>query len=234
MSIFNKVRQFPEYHDMVDSFDKVRGAELNIIDGYQKGFGEDFDVFFKKQPSDLHEPFDIIHTNGLAMADQMKGDFMKKTEAQGKFPTLKAKQEQLLTEFNQMVAHEDEAKKARDAATKEEAKLAAVQSKGNQGEISKQEKISQAARTKADSLTERAEKTHADFDQKKEKHAAEFVTDWIDTMSIVLENEKNTATKLAEVGAAFLEAGGKFNGVNDPSLPKLQERLRQWEEYQMD
>ena len=232
MSIFNKVRQFPEYYDMCDTFDKVRGAELNMIDGYQKGFGQDFDVFFKKQPSDLHEPFEIIHKNGTAIAEQMKGDFMKKTEAQNQFPTLKARQEQLLTDFNKMVASEDEAKKARDVATKEEAKLAAAQSKGNKAEITKQESVSQAARTKADSLTERAETAHSEFDQKKEKHAVEFVTDWINTMSIVLDTEKQTANKLAEIGAAFLEAGGKFNGVNDPSIPKLKERLQQWEQYQ--
>lgn len=234
MSIFNKVRQFPEYFDMNDAFDKVRRDEVQMVEGYSKGFGPDFDVFFKKQPTDLHEPFDIIYKNGLEIVKSCREDFMKKTDQQAQFATLKAKQEHLLADFNNMTAREEDAKKAREVATKEEAKLATVQSKGNQADITKQERISQSARTKAESLTELAEKTHADFDKSKEKHTVDFVLDWINQISIILHSEKESTSKLINIGEAFVEASSKFQGVNDSSLPKLKDRLRQWEEYPAD
>ena len=219
---------------MNDSFDKVRRDEVQMVEGYTKGFGPDFDVFFKKQPSDLHEPFDIIYKNGLELVKLCRENFMKKTDQQAQFATLKAKQEHLLAEFNNMTAREDDAKKAREVATKEEAKLANLQSRGNQAEITKQERVSQSARTKADSLTELAEKTHADFDKKKEKHSSDFVLDWVAQMQIIIQAEKDVAGKFTHIGEAFTEASSKFQGVNDPSIPKLKDRLRQWEEYPAD
>jgi len=109
---------------MNDAFDKVRGDQVQMVEGYQKGFGPDFDVFFKKQPTDLHEPFDIVYKNGLNIVTAQKEDFMKKTDQQAQFASLKAKQEHLLAEFNNMTAREEEAKKAREAAVKEEEKPA--------------------------------------------------------------------------------------------------------------
>lgn len=234
MSILNKVRQFPEYHDMIDKSDKLRGDEVKMIDGYTNGYGECYNVYYKKQPQDLQESYETIGKVSTDLINSLKQDFSVKTDCQTAFASLKQRQETLLAEYNKMNAKEEEARKARETASKEEAKLANANSKGNQAEIAKQENIQQAARQKADTLTETANKMHSDYDASQKKHAVDFVDDWVSQMKKVIAAEKEVAGQYYNIGEAIYNAGQKFSTINDPSIPKLEERLKQWEEYQVD
>lgn len=233
-SFLNKIKSFPEYHDMVDQSDRVRGQEVSMIDGYQKGYGEVYETYYKKQPEDLRESYEQIGKTQRDLITALQEDFGKKTEVQNSFVNLKQKQEALLAEYNKMSAREEEARKARDAATKEEARLAAANAKGNQLEIAKVEASQQAAKQKAETLTELATKAHADYDVSAQKHAVEFVEEFVAQMKKVIESEKKVASLYTNDGETIFTAGQKFSTINDPSIPKLEERLKQWEEYSID
>lgn len=231
MSIFNKVRNFPEFYDTLDSFDTVRGHEVTIIEGYQKAYGADFEKFKGQQRENYskgHEPIGVAGNQIVAINRDI---FVHEGQIVEDLGRLKVRNENLSMKFSQMQSQENQAKKLEETAIKEETKLNTVRAKGNPVDISKQESVSTAARTKADASKEAAEKAHSEYFADRDQYKKDFVVDLIGTMKKLIEFKKRECAALDKFGDECLNGASMiYYDPEEKSLKSLQDRLAKWEE----
>ena len=228
MSLFNKIRTFPEYHDAYDAVTANNAADQKIIDNLTKAFGADFQKFYKAQPEDLHAPLSSIQQSGQnqgkiltdlhSTLNVLPQDFHVYLDS---YETKKKKQ-------SEVEGLESEAKKSEEKAKAAETKLAQLRSKGSP-DVAKQEALSVQLRSKATSDNEKAVDARQKFEEYNKEYQTNFAGTFITMMEAFFAARQKAAKQLATVGTEIENAVQQFHEYNDKNIASLREKLKQYE-----
>ena len=232
MSIFNKIRTFPEYHDAYDAVIENRQTEEKIIENMVKAFGADFDNFYKKQPEDLHPGLQNIKQGG-----ENEGKIM--TDLHSKLAFLPQDFHTYLDSFNERKRKHEETNEIESAACKAEEKAKATELKlqqlrtKNSPEVAKTEALAVQLRSQATSAREKADKAKHDFEEYCKEYQTQVANTFITMMEGFFSLRQKSVKQLAAAGAELENAVQQLHEFNDPNIAVLQNKLKQYEETQI-
>ena len=232
MSLFNKMRSFPEYHNAYDAVIQNREAEKDIIDNMTKAFGPDFQKFYKAQPEDLHGGLSSIQQGGvnegkiltdlhstLAVLPQ---DFHVYLDS---FETKRKKQ----ADVEDL---ESKAKKSDEKAKATEQKLAQLRAKSSP-DVPKTEALAVQLRSKATADNDKAVEARQKFEEYNKEYQTNFANTFITMMEAFFEARQKAAKQLSTTGTEIENAVQQLHEYNDKNIASLRERLQKYEEVEI-
>jgi hypothetical protein len=166
MSVFVKLRHFPEFHIAVSSLTDLNKSEASLVASQTKLFGDEFRRWARSQKGDDLNPAltEIVQT-GIQQV-KVNRETAKNLENLGRDlqPLLTQETERSKRRDAYTSARED-AEKAVAAADRAQAAFTRIQNSGKPPDVAKAEAAAQAARAKADRDRDAASALKAQLDE---------------------------------------------------------------------
>lgn len=228
--LFNKLRDFPEYYDTLTSLENMKQTSGQVLNGLAKAYGNDFVTFRSGQPEQIKPILEELNNLGSRQVEIEKAVCLMHFHMPQHFPQLKLLQEQLLAVFNYKASMRNNQIKMTENRTKEEARLHEITAKGRQQDIQKQQRALDAAKALEEKAIADAQTADKKFDDANKENMVKFPVATIQQLNVMIQSLKTEASANQEVAQKIIEAANKFTKFEDPVIPKLHDRLEQWEQ----
>ena len=230
MSIFRHVRDFPEYYDVVSKMEDLNSYDVKMLASLRGAFLNDFEKFISGQPDYIQTGMKVINETGKLQIENISSLVNSLVAAPNDLFVFRTKLESLQKQFNTMVEQEKEAKRCVEAV--EKARLSRDQAKlrNDPKLIEKNESAYSAAINKSEIETKKSNDYKDLYKQSSANHKIEFPKELFTFISGVCNNRKKSAVKSISYAKEFIDAALSLHEAEDPVVPKLKERLAQWDE----
>jgi hypothetical protein len=230
MSVFTKLRHFPEFHIAISALDDLNKAEASLISSQSKTFGEEFRRWAKAQRREDLNP--ALTEVGQAGAQQVK----LSQETAKNLENVRRDLQPLLTQETERSKRrevtgsaESDAEKSTAAAERADAALSKLQNGGKPAEVSKAEAAAAAARAKAEHDRKLADELKAKLDESEVPYRRKFLESLVSPLTAAISARYKTAEALSALAVDFEAAAGHIHQVEDPQIAKYQKELEDLE-----
>ena len=230
MSFFNRLKAYPEFHEMNDALDLNRVDEVNIIESNSHAFGSSFEKFISSQPETLQKGLNTILQSSKTHISTLQDQFVKLTPLTKDVNTF-------LTDFNQKKGKQDENDtqiKYTDNMKKElnnlEEKLHLAQSKSKQQDVDKLESQIQIQKRNIEIQENKQKSFQENFDKINDEYSKKIIIDFSSMFIASSETRQKASKKISNFGQEIYNASLTFEDFEDQTLNKLQEKLKEYEQ----
>lgn len=231
MSFFNKLKTFPEYHNAHNAIIEMLKDEEIIIHNLERAFGKDFIKFIDGQPAQVSDALKPVRKCALEGTDNIKKSHLQTGNVANEF-------QQLYTMYNELVARQylknQALQEASDKKTDLERKrrlLEKERSKGQGEAYLAAERNVQRTEKALEKAKEKADKAQSEYNQQESDYKTNFGLKVVENIQKLVESRKLLIEKNIQTADLILESAKTFSTIKDDLVPKLEDRLRQWETH---
>ena len=227
MSFFNKMRSFPEWHDMADQLDTAIKSRKKYMENYNSSIGDSYVEFVRKQPleindilfriNDKQKPIIEYHKNELSAIQSLRNDIEKLRPINDDIRAKKKFHEKLI----------DQSERSQKASEKADQKAGNLRTScPGTPDYQKAEDAAELARKQME--TDKA--TLEDSERKMKFENAEYkkrlFLQLLSSISQYASARNNVCAPQADIGEELKENGKQVPNYNDSSVDKLKTRLQ--------
>jgi hypothetical protein len=226
MSVFTKLRHFPEFHIAISALGDLNKSEASLVSSQAKAFGEEFRRWAKSQRGeDLNPALTEICQAGTQQV-KLSQETAKNLENLGRDLQPLLTQETERSKRREVTASaQSDAEKSTAAAEKADATLSKLQNGGKPQEIAKAEAAAAAARAKAERERKAADDLKAKLDESEVPYRRKFLESLVTPLTAAINARHKTAEALFALAADFETAADHIHEVEDPAIAKYQKEL---------
>jgi hypothetical protein len=233
-SAFNKLRHFPEFHDLCISVDALDKTEDSILQGLDRAFGPNFRKYAGTQKEGFSEPLTSACDAGGQQATVFKERSAQLRSFTNDLLPLLA-QETEMSKWRDMATLADTtAKKSRAICDKAEEAFNRAKTAGRPVDIAKTEAAYGAAKLKAESDESSAADQQQTVIQREPEYQQKFLESFVTPFSAAINVRFKASERLLAVASDFQAAGERIVDYTDPTVEKLKQQLQELEEVVMD
>ena len=229
MSLFNKVKTYPQYHDAHDMLIEIAKSEEAICKGYEYAFGANFDKFINGQPAEVKDAFVDIQNHEKDSIKNLRDSEVTTGVVEKDF-------QKFLTFYTNILAETYILRQAQEAA--EERKkdmdnkkyiLERERRKGQGDSFANAEISFQKSEKAFNDVRATLADVEGKFAVKKAENAKQNVLLFSELMLRIVKCRQELDKKNLQTAEAVTNSVGMFKQFNDPLIPKLKDRLAEWE-----
>lgn len=228
-ALFNKVKHFPEFHNMIDSLETNRKAEQNIIEGHQKAYGSEYKSYAQKQKGDLPQYLTNMSDVGQSEISCIQDTFQSLSSFNHDLQTLLEQETEMSKLIKNYELATEQATKSRQAQEKAESGVNKAKLSGNPGNLAKAEALLQQAQRKYEADAGIAKEQKERLAQLENPYQIRFLESYITPLSAMFNLRMKTCEKLIEIADNYKTAAEKLHDFDDDEIPKIQEELEKVE-----
>jgi hypothetical protein len=221
MSFFTKLRHFPEFHAVIASISALTKAEVTIVEGQMRAFGEEFHRYAGSQKGDFGTALNEICKSG---SEQVKIERETLSSLQSLPQDLQPLlgQEAEISQWRQLSnSFNETAAKSRLAADKAEAAL----QRATGGSRQKAEQACSAAKRKAETDESSAADQKAALDKREETFQRKFLESFVSPLVAAVDVRYKSAERMLALAGEFQTAAEQITVFEDPAIERFQKRL---------
>jgi hypothetical protein len=221
------VNKFPQYTEFLSSVEALRTAGALIIDSDMTAFSAEFQRFADSQSDEIKPTLTAIKTAGEGQARSMRHLWSDLSKLPADLDGLRVKNLEFQNRQKEVETAKELARTSRAAVAPAQVALDKAEVKGNQAEIRRLSDRLEQARKKADDDEAAAATAGEDWGEFQKRYPVEFTDLVASTLEPVVDAKLKELEELATAADSFLEAAGKFENYQDPSIARLTTRLEE-------
>lgn len=227
MSLFNKLRAFPAWHNMDDALDAAIKAAARKHKAFLQWQGNCFNEFARKQPEEVHEPlFRLSET--LKQADETfkQGDDSL-TKLRTELAQLRTLNDDIRAKRKVATALTQRVEKSTKQVDTSQRKLANLRAKnaGSPECIRAEDEYAMAVRQKeSDALAAEQKNTELKIDEREYKR--QLFTAILNALDEYVNTKRTAAASVVSIGNQIAEVGDIIPFYDDPLAESMQTQIQ--------
>lgn len=227
--LFNKVKHFSEFHDMINQLELNRKAELEMIEGMRLAYGTEFKRYAQQQKGDLVDDLNNFINVGIEETNTVADNYNALSTLPNDLQPLYDQEAEMFKWREMCQATIDIASKSRAAQLKADQALNKAKITGQPAAIAKAEAALAAAQRKYEADNNSSIDQQESLKKQEMPYAVKFLESYLTPFSAMISLRIKTCEKLIDIADNYMAAAEKIHDYEDQSIERLQNACAQHE-----